>query len=130
LALRCKSGRSTTPSSPDFAPKRFDTHFFLARAPAGQALAHDGREAVDSVWISPREALAEQGRRYKLLFPTHRNLWKLSAYPDAASALAAARAAPVVTVMPERTTVDGGPGLKIPAEAGYGSESFSVVGLI
>ena len=77
--------------TPAFLPKRFDTHFFLALAPADQALAHDGREAVDSVWISPREALAEHGRRFKLLFPTERNLWKLAAHADAASALAAAR---------------------------------------
>ncbi len=116
--------------TPDFLPKRFDTHFFLALAPADQALVHDGREAVDSVWISPQEALAEHGKRFKLLFPTHRNLWKLSAHKDAASALAAARATPIVTVQPERVTVDGGPGLKIPAEAGYGGEAFSVVGLL
>ncbi len=116
--------------TPDFVPKRFDTHFFLALAPADQALVHDGREAVDSVWISPQQALVEHGRRFKLLFPTHRNLWKLAAHADAASALAAARSTPVVTVQPERVTVDGGPGLKIPAEAGYGGEAFSVVGLI
>ena len=111
-------------------PKRFDTHFFLALAPPGQALAHDGREAVDSVWISPREALAEHGKRFKLLFPTERNLWKLAAHADAASALAAARASPVVTVLPEPVEVDGGPGLRIPAEAGYGGEVFSVRGLL
>ena len=33
--------------TPAFLPKRFDTHFFLALAPPEQALAHDGREAVD-----------------------------------------------------------------------------------
>ena len=116
--------------TPDFLPKRFDTHFFLALAPFDQVLAHDGREAVDSVWISPREALAEHGKRYKLLFPTHRNLWKLSAHADAAAALAAARKTPVVTVQPERVTVEGGPGLRIPVEAGYGGEAFSVAGLL
>ena len=110
--------------------KRFDTHFFLALAPPGQALAHDGREAVGSVWIAPREALAERGKRFKLLFPTERNLWKLAAHADAASALAAARAATVVTVLPEAVRVDGGPGLRIPAEAGYGGEAFSVRGLV
>lgn len=113
--------------TPAFMPKRFDTHFFLAVAPPDQALAHDGRETVDSVWISPRAALA--GRGFTVLFPTERNLWKLSAHNDAASALAAARATPVVTVLPERIEVDGGPGLRIPAEAGYGGEAFPVRGL-
>ena len=115
--------------TPAFLPKRFDTHFFLALAPPGHALAHDGREAVDSIWISPRAALAERGRQFKLLFPTERNLWKLAAHVDAASALVVARAAPVVTVEPEPVEVDGGPGLRIPAEAGYGGETFSVRGL-
>jgi len=116
--------------TPAFLPKRFDTHFFLALAPPRHALAHDGRKAVDSIWIAPRAALAEQGRRFKLLFPTERNLWKLARHADAASALAAARATPVVTVVPERTRVDGGPGLRIPLEAGYGGEAFSVRGLL
>ncbi len=116
--------------TPAFVPKRFDAHFFLALAPPGQALAHDGREAVDSLWIAPGEALAERGKRFKLLFPTERNLWKLAAHADAASALAAARASPVVTVLPEAIEVDGGPGLRIPAEAGYGGEVFSVRGLL
>ena len=116
--------------TPAFLPKRFDTHFFLALAPPGQALAHDGREAVDSIWISPREALASQGQRFKLLFPTERNLWKLARFDDAASAIAAARFSPLVTVEPQPVEVDGGPGLKIPAEAGYGGEAFSVRGLL
>jgi 8-oxo-dGTP pyrophosphatase MutT (NUDIX family) len=116
--------------TPAFMPKRFDTHFFLALAPPGQALAHDGREAVDSIWISPREALAQQGRKFKLLFPTERNLWKLARFDNAASALEAARAAPVVTVEPERIEVDGGPGLRISVEADYGGEIFSVRGLL
>jgi 8-oxo-dGTP pyrophosphatase MutT (NUDIX family) len=116
--------------TPPFVPKRFDTHFFLAVAPIGQRLAHDGREAVDSVWIAPREALADHGRRFKLLFPTERNLWKLARHDNTAAAIAAARAEPIVTVEPERIEVDGGPGLKIPAGAGYGGEVFSVRGLL
>jgi 8-oxo-dGTP pyrophosphatase MutT (NUDIX family) len=115
--------------TPAFLPKRFDTHFFLALAPPGHALTHDGREAVDSIWIAPRAALAEQGGRFKLVFPTERNLWKLARHADAASALAAARATAVVTVVPERTEVDGGPGLRIPLEADYGGEEFSLKGL-
>jgi 8-oxo-dGTP pyrophosphatase MutT (NUDIX family) len=115
--------------TPAFLPKRFDTHFFMSLAPPDQALAHDGRETVDSIWISPHLALSERGRRFTLLFPTERNLWKLARCADAASALAAARAAPVVTVEPQPVEVDGGPGLRIPAEAGYGGEAFSTPGL-
>jgi 8-oxo-dGTP pyrophosphatase MutT (NUDIX family) len=38
-------------------PRRFDTRFFLAEAPPGQTGFHDEKETVDSVWISPAEAL-------------------------------------------------------------------------
>jgi 8-oxo-dGTP pyrophosphatase MutT (NUDIX family) len=115
--------------TPSFMPKRFDTHFFLAIAPPDHALAHDGREAVDSVWISPARALDGQGREFTILFPTERNLWKLARHADAQSAIAAAKAAPVVTVEPERIEIDGGAGLRIPLEAGYGGEAFSAPGL-
>ena len=37
--------------TPTFAPKRFDTWFFLAEAPEDQIALHDGSELVDSVWI-------------------------------------------------------------------------------
>ena len=116
--------------TPAFLPKRFDTHFFLALTPPDQALAHDGRETVDSIWIAPRDALALNGERFKLLFPTERNLWKLARHADAGAALAAARATPVVTVVPERMQVDGGLGLRIPPEADYGGEAFLVSGLL
>jgi hypothetical protein len=38
-------------------PKRFDTHFLLALAPPDQIGKHDGKESVDSVWLSPKAAL-------------------------------------------------------------------------
>src|SRR5262245_54539479 len=63
-------------------PKRFDTWFFLAAAPPEQLGAHDGRESTDSIWVSPREALegGESGR-FKLPFPTTRNLIRLGKQP-------------------------------------------------
>jgi 8-oxo-dGTP pyrophosphatase MutT (NUDIX family) len=38
-------------------PRRFDTRFFIAEAPVGQAGLHDDKETVDSLWITPRQAL-------------------------------------------------------------------------
>jgi 8-oxo-dGTP pyrophosphatase MutT (NUDIX family) len=38
-------------------PRRFDTRFFLAEAPAGQTGGHDEKETVDSIWISLTDAL-------------------------------------------------------------------------
>ena len=79
--------------TPPFMPKRFDTHFFVAPAPRNQIIVHDGRETVNSIWISPRMALEEGQRgRFTLVFATERNLWKLARFSDCASAIAAAQA--------------------------------------
>lgn len=111
-------------------PKRFDTHFLLALAPPDQIGRHDGRESVDSVWLSPRAALeAAESGRFTLPFPTIRNLIKLDKLGGARAALAFARATPVVTVMPEMTRLDGGGHrLRIPSAAGYDGEVFDIQG--
>ena len=113
--------------TPEGMPKRFDTWFFLAAAPPQQLGAHDGRESTDSLWLSPREAVAggESGR-FKLPFPTTRNLIKLGKQPNVRSALDDARGKPVVTVMPVLTKSDGRRQLRIPIEAGYDGELFEM----
>lgn len=106
--------------TPEGMPKRFDTHFFLVPAPPDQVAGHDGFESVDSAWISPRRALeeADAGRR-TIIFPTRMNLAKLARSGSVAEALAAARSAPIVTVLPRVEPGPSGPVLRIPAEAGY-----------
>jgi 8-oxo-dGTP pyrophosphatase MutT (NUDIX family) len=113
--------------TPEGMPKRFDTWFFLAAAPPEQVGAHDGKESTDSIWVSPREALAggESGR-FKLPFPTTRNLIKLGKHRAVRAALDDARDKPIVTVMPVMTRENGGRQLRIPAEAGYDGVVFEV----
>ncbi len=113
--------------TPEGMPKRFDTWFFLAAAPPEQAGAHDGKEATDSIWVSPREALAggESGR-FKLPFPTTRNLIRLGKQKTVTEALKDSRGRAVVTVMPVMTKLNGGRQLRIPREAGYDGEVFEV----
>ncbi|HWI26331.1 MAG TPA: NUDIX hydrolase [Stellaceae bacterium] len=107
-----------TPVGP---PKRFDTHFFLARAPLDQVAAHDGREAVEAVWIAPHHAIAEsEARRVTLVFATRMNLIKLDRSVTTADALDAARVDAIVTVCPELVDAPEGKLLRIPAAAGYG----------
>ena len=88
---------------------------------------HDGKESTDSIWLSPREALAggESGR-FKLPFPTTRNLIKLGGQPNVQAALDDSRGKPIVTVMPVMTRLNGGRQLRIPLEAGYDGELFEV----
>jgi 8-oxo-dGTP pyrophosphatase MutT (NUDIX family) len=113
--------------TPEGMPKRFDTWFFLAAAPPEQVGAHDGRESIDSIWVSPREAVAggESGR-FKLPFPTTRNLIKLGKQMSVKAALEASRGKSVVTVMPVMTKHNGGRQLRIPLEAGYDGDVFEV----
>jgi len=113
--------------TPEGMPKRFDTWFFLAAAPPDQLGTHDGRESTDSIWVSPREALegGESGR-FKLPFPTTRNLIKLGKQGSVQAALGDARGKPIVAVMPVMTRLNGGRQLRIPLEAGYDGELFEV----
>lgn len=113
--------------TPTYMPKRFDTHFFIAAAPSDHILAHDGRESVDSVWITPATALAdaEHGRR-TVIFPTRLNLQKVGRSGTVAEALEAAGASQVVTVQPTREETDRGRVMRIPPEAGYGGAEFLV----
>jgi 8-oxo-dGTP pyrophosphatase MutT (NUDIX family) len=108
-------------------PKRFDTWFFLAAAPPEQLGAHDGKESTDSIWVSPSEALegGETGR-FKLPFPTTRNLIRLGKQATVEAALADARGMSIVTVTPVMTKTATGRQLRIPKEAGYDGEVFEV----
>jgi 8-oxo-dGTP pyrophosphatase MutT (NUDIX family) len=113
--------------TPEKVPKRFDTWFFLAAAPPEQVGTHDGKESTDSIWLSPREALAGgDSGRFTLPFPTTRNLIKLAKQPSVAAALEDARGKPVVTVMPVLTRNGDKRQLRIPAEAGYDGEVFEI----
>jgi 8-oxo-dGTP pyrophosphatase MutT (NUDIX family) len=106
--------------TPEGMPKRFDTWFFLVRAPEEQILGHDGHELVGARWLTPAEALADAdaGRR-TIIFPTRMHLAKLGRSRTTAEAIAAARTAPIVTVLPRVDRGPDGPVLRIPEEAGY-----------
>jgi 8-oxo-dGTP pyrophosphatase MutT (NUDIX family) len=101
-------------------PKRFDTHFFIAAAPVGQAGAHDGGELVASDWLTPEAVLGRRRDGSKLMFPTRMNLMKLSRSPTVAAAIEAARRSPIVTVEPIVVARGEQRFVTIPAEAGYG----------
>ena len=114
--------------TPPIRPKRFDTHFFIAEAPAGQVLAHDGEEAVEAVWIAPKTAIDEtESGRFKLVFATRMNLLRLGNASSPLDAIASARNTPVVTVVPEFIDTADGKAIRIPAEAGYGGDLFPVI---
>ena len=106
--------------TPTFVPKRFDTWFFLAEAPADQVALHDGSESTDSVWIGGEEAIdeAKAGKR-TLVHATQKNLELLAEGGTVAGALAQAAKRKVITVQPWVETKGGKRYLHIPPDAGY-----------
>ncbi len=82
--------------------KRFDTRFFLATIPQGQLPRHDGHEAVDSVWLAPRQALQQYwDRQIEIAPPQMMSLINLSHHDSVESALAEAKARRPPLVRPE-----------------------------
>ncbi len=106
--------------TPTFAPRRFDTWFFLAEAPPDQVALHDGSESTDSVWIGAQAAIDEAtaGRR-TLVHATHKNLELLAEGGTVAGAIEQARRRRIVTVQPWVEARDGKRFLHIPEGAGY-----------
>ena len=106
--------------TPIFAPKRFDTWFYLAEAPEDQLALHDGSESVDSVWIGAQEAIdeASAGKR-TLVHATTKNLELLAEGGTVTGALSQASERKIVTVQPWVEQRDGKRFLHIPEGAGY-----------
>ena len=81
-------------------PKRFDTRFFIAAAPAQQNAAFDGTEMVEQLWLRPAEALA-RAAELKLKTPTQKTLELVGKYDTVEALLAWARAPrEVALIMP------------------------------
>jgi 8-oxo-dGTP pyrophosphatase MutT (NUDIX family) len=70
--------------------RRFDTRFFVARAPQAQEPLHDEHETIASLWVRPADALARQERgELAMIAPTMKNLELLAPHATADEALAA-----------------------------------------
>jgi 8-oxo-dGTP pyrophosphatase MutT (NUDIX family) len=104
--------------TPTNMPKRFDTHFFLAKSPPGHEGRHDGRESVDSIWISPTNAINDR-KKWNVIFPTKLNLMKLAETTTVDEALTRARATKPLPVTPWVEDGPDGQVLKIRDDAGY-----------
>jgi len=119
--------------TPPGGPKRFDTRFYLTRAPEGQLAHADATETDDVRWMSPAEAveLARDGA-LALPSPTWMNLTLLAQSADSEEAIHHARRRPHVPVISSRPGGDplkpGWSRLGVPLEAGYGGTVFDVPG--
>jgi len=109
--------------TPPESPKRFDTLFYLCRAPQNsqtQDICHDGTETTEARWITPRAVLeGEKEGRFPLMFPTRLNLMLLDAANNIEHMFNAARKRKLVPVMPAQEMRNGELWFTIPPEAGY-----------
>ena len=71
---------------------RFSNRFFLAELPPGHEPRHDGRELVDSRWLTPAQGLElGDAREIQLPFPHMKHLEMLAGFSTGKSLLAWAR---------------------------------------
>jgi 8-oxo-dGTP pyrophosphatase MutT (NUDIX family) len=102
-------------------PRRFDTRFFLARAPRRQEPLHDDRETIASLWTRPAAALdAHRAGELQLIMPTIKHLEYLAAFDSTEGALCDASAVRNPPVIQPRMRLDGDDvELFMPGEPGY-----------
>jgi 8-oxo-dGTP pyrophosphatase MutT (NUDIX family) len=107
--------------TPEAAPKRYDTRFFVTALPRGQIPVHDDHETTDTVWVQPTEALARAAAgEFDIIFPTIKNLEAISRFTTSGELLAAAAAVErVPTVLPRVVADERGFRILLPGDPGY-----------
>jgi 8-oxo-dGTP pyrophosphatase MutT (NUDIX family) len=107
--------------TPELAPKRFDTRFFVTAAPPGQVAHHDEGETIATIWVRPNDALARfEAGEIELLPPTIDNLEKLGVHSSTEEVMAWARAVTdIPTILPIVLIEDGRLLVLRPGDDGY-----------
>ncbi len=106
--------------TPESSRIRFDTHFFLARAPDGVRARPDGHECVDLRWAAPRAVLADHGAgSLALAVPTLRHLEELAVFGGADELFEHARRREIRPVHPRVLLSGEVARLVLPGEPGY-----------
>ena len=67
--------------TPEGAPARFDTRFFVAGMPEGQTTDRHESEVVSGDWVTPKAALEHhEAGRWQMIYPTFTNLGSVAGY--------------------------------------------------
>jgi 8-oxo-dGTP pyrophosphatase MutT (NUDIX family) len=107
--------------TPEVAPRRYDTRFFVTTAPPGQDVRHDDAETIASLWIRPSDALARfVAGEIEMLPPTISNFRALVDFTTSEEVMAWARTVTnVPTVLPIVEFADGDVAIFRPGDTGY-----------
>ena len=135
MALRLQSShvlpwsRWITPKQPSVTNKRFDTRFFVAAVPNDQVARHDDFEATESVWLSPRAALAQYWEgQIELAPPQIMSLVQLARHTQVKSVLQAARQQPPPQIAPEPFDDQGRRVICYPGDARHSVQVRAMLG--
>ncbi len=111
--------------TPPGMPRRFDTRFYIAIAPADQAGSSDGTEITDIMWDRPAVCIDEalSGSR-NLFFPTLANLERLSETETVGAALRRASERPLSIVSPTIKEQNGEKIIVLPDGSDYRRLTF------
>jgi 8-oxo-dGTP pyrophosphatase MutT (NUDIX family) len=106
--------------TPEIAPRRFDTWFFLGAVGRDEVVRVDGAEMCAHRWLSPRSALdAHLGGEIRLAPPTFVTVTWLGRYSSSADALASLGGRPILTFRPKICRIPDGACMLYPGDAGY-----------
>lgn len=88
--------------TPSREPKRFDTRFYVARAPTAQQASSDRYETTDAIWLRPSAALERHAALEIFLPPpTLVNLLELEPHRSVDAVMDAARVKPIAPILPK-----------------------------
>jgi 8-oxo-dGTP pyrophosphatase MutT (NUDIX family) len=109
--------------TPEGAPRRYDTRFFVCAAPSGQTPLHDDRETIANCWIRPADAIERYERgEFDLILPTLKSLEAIGRFERSADLLAAAAAAEQLPGGQPRLGREGhGVRIRLPGDPDYGA---------
>ncbi|HEX2828938.1 MAG TPA: hypothetical protein VHP37_21490 [Burkholderiales bacterium] len=104
--------------TPVNAPRRYDTRFFAAVAPAGQEAAPDNVEAIHHVWVKPSVAVERHhAGEYKMRTPTIRTLEVFAPFDTADALIGHLRSLREIPAILPRLGPKGKP--LLPGDPGY-----------
>lgn len=109
-------------TTPPMMPRRYRTRFFAAMMPSGQNPVVDAVELTELCWTTPQAMLERnQDGEVELIFPTIKELERLSRYASASEAWAALQKIQQVPEIRTRHRLENGRRVLIlmPGEPGY-----------
>ncbi|MDQ1708941.1 MAG: hypothetical protein QOG49_326, partial [Frankiaceae bacterium] len=106
--------------TPEFEPRRFDTRFFVAALPPGQAPTHFTGESDRGEWVRPVDALERHAQeQIAMLLPTAFTLAELAEFGSVADVLDAAAQREIQRVLPKVIVTSDDARLLLPGDEGY-----------